>query len=387
VTSSLRLPTPSGPIAHTPSEPGTFPAPQAPFSVRKVFAAPHVTVDALADYTPGESLAVEWDATLGFRRHLYRYGLGVAEAMDTAERERGGLGWATTRELIRRSLELAAEVGGAVVCGVGTEQLDDPAPSLARIRDAYLEQLDHVQSLGGRAVIRASHALARIASTPEDYAAVYDPVLSAVEGKAIVHWIGAAFEPRFAGYWGSSEPSVALSRLVELAGRHAERLMGIKFSLLDVALEEQLRAALPEGVEVYTGDDHDYPDLILGRDGSHSQGLLGVFDPLAPIVSVALQALEDGREQEYLTTMRPTLPLARKMFEAPASRYRTGVVLIAYLSGHQDHFRMATGQEGFRSPQHLAELYRLADGLGLFPDPELAAERIRRVLAVSGWEA
>lgn len=369
---------------HTMREAAAFPMPSRPFALRRCFAAPHVVADARAEYTPGQTPPVDWDATIAFRRHLWSYGIGVAEAMDTSERGPGGLTWPQARELIRRSLEAGAEAGGAIVCGAGTEQLTEPRPSLSAIANAYSEQVEFIESHGGSAVIRASHALAAAARTPRDYLDTYGKVLSRATRPVIVHWLGTVFDPALAGYWGHHDLDEAAKIVLEFAHRHHDRLDGIKFSLLDADREERFRKELPAGVRVYTGDDYDYPRLLLGDGDSFSHGLLGVLDPIGPIASAALQALEAGDEAAYLTTMGSTVPLAVRMFEAPASSYKTGVVFLAYLSGHQSHFRMVSGREGMRSIRHLADLFVLADRLGLFPDPGLAAHRMRQVLALSG---
>lgn len=366
---------------HAPRE---FPLPAAPFTARRCYAAPHVVVDTTADYTPGETPPIDWEATIGFRMHLWRHGIGVAEAMDTSERGPGGLTWPQAQELIVRSLAAAGDAGGLIVCGAGTDQLTDPRPSLDDIADAYVEQLDFIEKHGGSAVIRASHALVRAAEATDDYVKVYERVLTRAQRPVIVHWLGTAFDPTLAGYWGSRDLDQAQRTVVQLAHRHASKLDGIKFSLLDAEREQRFREQLPSGVRVFTGDDYDYPSLLLGDGRTHSHGLLGVFDPIALVASVALQALEAGDEQSFLAELQSTVPLAVRMFEPPAASYKTGTVFLAYASGHQSHFRMVSGREGMRSLRHLCDLFVLADELGMFPDPELAAARMRGVLALSG---
>jgi Protein of unknown function (DUF993) len=370
--------------SHRLPDAATHPRPRAPFTRRTCLAAPHTVADALAEYTPGERPPVDWDATIAFRRHLWSHGIGVAEAMDTSERGPGGLTWPQARELMRRSVEAAREAGGLVMCGAGTEQLTAATPSLDDIADAYIEQVAYIEDLGSAAIIRASHALAAVARSPEDYASVYERVLRSAAEPVIVHWLGAVFDPSLTGYWGHTGTEDTLEAVVALAKANAGHLRGIKFSLLDAELEAELRRRLPAGVEVYTGDDYDYPSLILGDGVHHSQGLLGVLDPIAPVASAALQALDGGDEEGYLRLMGSTVPLAVRMFEAPAASYKTGTVFIAWLGGHQEHFRMVSGREGMRSILHLSDLYRLAGDLGLFPDPELAAHRMRSLLTVSG---
>src|SRR5207244_5260053 len=147
-----------------------------------------------------------------------------------------------------------------------------------------------------------------------------------------------------------------------------------------------MRRRLPAGVRLYTGDDCNYDRLILGDARGHSDALLGIFDAIAPAASAALQALDRDDMPAYRAALEPTVPLARHIFAAPTHAYKTGIVFLAYLNGHQAHFRMIGGAESWRSIPHLAELFRLADAAGLLGDPELAAVRMRRVLALAGVE-
>ena len=354
---------------HTLHEPVAYAKPSAAFTTRTMYAAPHVVVDARAEYTPGVLPPVDWDATIAFREHLWSYGIGVAEAMDTSERGPGGLSWPQAQELITRSLEAARATGGAVVCGAGTEQLPAGTPELTAVVDAYVEQVEFIEGLGGSAVVRASHALAQAARTTEDYLSAYGQVLSQASRPVIVHWLGTVFDPLLAGYWGKDDPVDAMSVVLDFAREHRTRLDGIKFSLLDAELEAEFRRAMPEDVRVYTGDDYDYPRLLLGDGQHHSHGLLGVLDPIAPVASVAMQALEAGDGAGFTRHLESTVPLAVRMFEPPASSYKTGVVLLAHLSGHQEHFRMVSGREGLRSVRHLSDLFVLADEARPVPRP------------------
>lgn len=384
VAPEVRIPTEGGSFAvHQMHEPVDYPRPAEPFKRRTAYAAPHVVADVLSEYTPGHVPPVDWESTLAFRQHLWSYGIGVAEAMDTSERGPGGLSWPQAQELIRRTLAAAPD-DALVVCGVGTEQLPAVVSDTQAVVDAYLEQLDYVESLGGEAVIRASHQLVSAAKDQDDYTEVYSRVLEHATRPAIIHWLGTVFDPSLQGYWGHDDVRGALEVVLALADSQRDRLKGVKFSLLDPELEIELRQRLPDGLHVFTGDDYDYPELILGDGETYSNGLLGVLDPLAPIASKAFQALDRGDDDEYLRTMRSTVPLAVKMFEPPAAMYKTGTVFLAYLSGHQDHFRMVSGREGMRSILHLVELFVLADELGLFPDPEISAHRMQLVLELSG---
>jgi hypothetical protein len=379
------LPTVSGgTVRHAMREPVEYPRHPAPFASRTVLAAAHVVADIRGDYTPGVAPPVDWEATIAFRRHLFSYGVGIAEAMDTTERGPGGLNWLQAKELIRLGVAAAHEAGAAVVAGAGTDQISSPTPSLDQIVDAYTEQLEYVQAQGSAAVLRVSHALARVARSADDYLSVYRDVLAKTDRPAIVHWLGTGFDPGMDGYWGHRDPRAAMDVVVEMARENVDHLAGVKFSLLDHELEKEFRRRLPHGVKVFTGDDYGYTDLLLGDGAHHSHGLLGVLDPIAPIASTAFAALDAGDTDGFSAAMNRSIPLAVKMFEPPADRYKVGCVFLAWLSGHQDHFRMVTGREGMRSLQHLTDLFVLTDELGMFPDPDLAAHRMRLLLATSG---
>ncbi|MGH8876363.1 MAG: dihydrodipicolinate synthase family protein [Stackebrandtia sp.] len=360
-------------------EPRVFPTP-GPLTSRTVYAAAHVVADPLADNGPGRPATLDWEATLDFRRHLWSQGLGVAEAMDTAQRGMG-LDWKTTRELIWRT---ASEADGAVLAaGVNTDQLPGPA-SLSEVAEAYIEQLLTVTSAGATPIIMCSRALAAVANGPEDYRTVYRQVLRRVDRPVILHWLGPMFDPGLSGYWGSSDLKLAAESLLTLIAEFFERIEGVKISLLDAEAEIAFRRELPASVRCYSGDDFNYPSLIAGDAHGHSDALLGIFDPLARYASAAATRLDAGDLEGFHAILDPTVPLARKVFEAPTFNYKTGVVFLAWLSGHQDHFRMVGGLESARSITHLSEVFRLADGIGLFPDPDLAAERMRALLKVAG---
>ncbi|MFB8167986.1 dihydrodipicolinate synthase family protein [Kitasatospora purpeofusca] len=367
---------------HRMSEPPRLPTATEPPAGRVVYAAAHVVADPLGDNAPGAPAAVDWDTTLAFRRHLWSLGLGVADAMDTAQRGMG-LDWPATRELITRSGAEARASGGLLACGAGTDQLAPGAHTLPTVTAAYEEQLDVVEAAGTRPILMASRALAAAARGPEDYLSVYGRIIGRAEQPVILHWLGEMFDPALAGYWGSTDLDAATATVLELIGEHADRIDGIKVSLLDADREVALRRALPAGVRLYTGDDFHYPELIRGDEHGHSDALLGVFDPIAPVAAAALHALDAGDLDRYDALFAPTLPLARHLFAAPTFHYKTGIVLLAWLAGHQDHFTMVGGAQSGRSVPHLVELFRLADAAGILPDPELAADRMRRYLAVA----
>jgi hypothetical protein len=362
----------------------SWPRPAGPIACRIAYAAAHVVGDPLADADPTTRAAIDWDATLAYRRHLWSYGLAVAEAMDTAQRGMG-LDWPASQELIRRSLAEARAAGGVIACGAGTDHL---APgggvTLDDVERAYAEQCAFVEGHGGRVILMASRALARAARTPDDYLRVYGAILRQIRQPVILHWLGDMFDPQLAGYWGSSDPAAAMELCLAVLHEHRAKIDGIKISLLDAEHEIAMRRRLPAGVRMYTGDDFSYDRLIAGDAHGFSHALLGIFDAIAPAASAALQALDAGDTAAFQAILAPTVPLSRHIFQAPTYSYKTGIVFLAYLNGHQRHFRMVGGKESARSVLHLAELYRLADAAGLIVDADLAAERMRRVLAVAG---
>ncbi|WP_182887986.1 dihydrodipicolinate synthase family protein [Microbispora sp. H10885] len=365
-------------------EPVAWAPPPSPPTSRVVYAAAHVVADPLADHAPGSRTALDWDATLRFRRHLWSYGLRVADAMDTAQRNMG-LDWTATTELIRRSAAEARGFGDPadlLACGAGTDHLPQAA-TLEEVVSGYLEQMETVQDAGARVVVMASRQLARLARGPEDYHKIYGRLLGQADRPVILHWLGEMFDPALAGYWGSRDLPAATEAFLALVHDHASRVDGVKVSLLDAEHEVRLRERLPDGVRLYTGDDFNYPELIAG--GSHA--LLGIFDPIAPAAAAALQALDAGDRERFETVLAPTVPLARKIFEPPTYHYKTGIVLLAWLAGHQDAFVMVNGAHSARSILHLAEVFRLADQAGLLPDPDLAAARMRHLLNTAGVAA
>ncbi|GAA2434592.1 dihydrodipicolinate synthase family protein [Streptomyces lavendulocolor] len=366
------------------TEPASFTAGGAPLASRTVFAAAHVVADPSADVSPDSPAAIDWDATLAFRRHLWAHGLGVAEAMDTAQRGMG-LDWPAAAELVRRSAAEAKAAGGRIAAGVGTDQLTGPT-DLAGVRDAYEEQLSFVESTGAQPVLMASRALAATAAGAEDYLAVYGHLLRQAAEPVVLHWLGPMFDPALEGYWGSADPDTATDVFLKVVAEHPDKVDGVKVSLLDAGREVDLRRRLPEGVRCYTGDDFHYPELIEGDEHGFSHALLGVFDPLGPLAAEAVRVLDTGDKEGFRALLDPTVALSRHLFSAPTRFYKTGVVFLAWLAGHQDHFTMVGGLQSARSLPHLAKAYEMADGLGLFPDPELAEARMKSLLSVYGAE-
>jgi hypothetical protein len=346
-----------------------------------------VVADPLAECDPWLDAPVDWEATLAYRRHLWRLGLGVAEAMDTAQRGMG-LDWKTSLELIRRSIEAAKSEGGAVVfSGAGTDHLPPGQHPVDAVIHAYEEQIAAIEKLGGRVIIMASRALAASARSPDDYGTVYDRILRQLSEPAIIHWLGDMFDPALAGYWGHGDLDAATEVALDVIARNAAKVEGIKVSLLDKERELLMRRRLPKGVRMYSGDDFNFAELIAGDEQGYSDALLGILDAIAPAASAALAALARGSRNEFHDMLAPTVPLSRHIFKAPTRFYKTGIVFMAYLNGHQKHFVMIGGQQSARSTLHLAELFRLADAAGLLIDPDLAARRMTTVLRTHGIDA
>jgi len=352
---------------------------------RVVYAAAHVVADPLADNDPWLTPAIDWERTLAFRHRLWDLGLGVAEAMDTAQRGMG-LGWPEARDLIRRALREAHGRDDALMaCGAGTDHLTPgPDVTIDTIIKAYEEQIETVEAEGGRIILMASRALAAVAKGPDDYIRVYDRILRQVKEPVIIHWLGEMFDPALEGYWGNGDHIKAMSTCLEVIEANAAKVDGIKISLLSKEKEVAMRRQLPKSVRMYTGDDFNYAELIAGDEEGHSDALLGIFDAIAPAASAAMEALGRQSNNEFFELLDPTVPLSRHIFKAPTRFYKTGVVFLAYLNGLQDHFAMVGGQQSTRSLTHLAELFRLADKARVLADPDLAVSRMKQVLAVHG---
>ena len=381
---AIRLPTPEGMQDFALSAPRDFPRATPPFP-RVALAAAHVVADPLAEQDPWLDAKLDWDRTIAFRKHLWSLGLGVAEAMDTAQRGMG-LDWAAAQQLIRLSLDAAKDVPGAVLAsGAGTDHLaPGPDVTVDDVIRAYEEQCAAIEAMGGRIILMASRALARAARGPDDYVRVYDRVLRQVREPVIIHWLGEMFDPALEGYWGHHDHMAAMEVALEVIAAHAGKVDGVKISLLDDRKEIAMRRRLPKGVRMYTGDDFNYAELIAGDAQGHSDALLGIFDPIAPAVGGALAALSRNDLPAFHDILAPTVPLSRHIFKAPTRFYKTGVVFMAWLNGHQDHFVMVGGQQSTRSLQHFSELFRLADRAGLLRDPEMAVARMRQMLALHG---
>ena len=367
--------------AYATRPPRMFPPAAPPFS-RVAFSAAHVVADARADGDPWLAPAIDWDRTVAYRQHLWSLGLGVAEAMDTAQRGMG-LDWPASLELIRRSLAAAPE-GALIACGAGTDHLPASGATVDDVIRAYEEQCEAIEALGGRIILMASRALAACAAGPDDYERVYGRILGGVRQPVILHWLGDMFDPALAGYWGHADIPAAMQTCLRVIEANVARVDGIKISLLDKHHEIAMRRRLPRGVRMYTGDDFSYAELIAGDEQGHSDALLGIFDAIAPAAAAALGSLGRNDLSTFHDILAPTVPLSRHIFRAPTRFYKTGVVFMAYLNGHQDHFVMVGGQQSARSLPHLSELFRLADGAGLLSDPERACTRMRAVLAVHG---
>lgn len=388
---SIQLPTPQG-LADYALRGQPLARPPAGLKFNRIaYSAAHVVADPLAAVDPWLTAAVDWDATIAYRQHLWSLGLGVAEAMDTAQRGMG-LDWPTSLELIRRSLDAARDHPGAFVAsGCGTDHLDiDSVRTVDDVIRGYEEQMAAIEKLGGKLIIMASRALARVAKSPADYERVYGRILSQAKQPVVLHWLGPMFDPALAGYWGSGDADAAMDTALAVIAAHPTKVDGIKISLLDKDKEIAMRRRLPAGVRMYTGDDFNYAELIAGdgwgSEPTHGQSdaLLGIFDAIAPAASAGLGALAQGDLTRFHAILGPTVPLSRHIFAAPTRFYKTGVVFMAWLNGHQKHFSMVGGQQSTRSLQHLAELFRLADAANVLEQPELAVQRMRTLLAVHG---
>lgn len=349
---------------------------------RRVFSAAHVVTNPFSDANPGTDAAIDWDATLAFRRHLHDLGLGIAEAMDTAQRGMG-LDWKGALELVRRTKSELPEA--LVYSGAGTDQLDPGnVRSLDDIDRAYATQLEAIQATGSDVILMASRALAAAAKSPKDYVSAYGKALAQCDRPVILHWLGDMFDPALAGYWGGNDFDTVMQTCLEVISKNVSKVDGIKISLLDKDKEIKMRRLLPPGVKMYTGDDFNYPELIAGDDTGYSHALLGIFDPLAGAAAFAMSRLASGDKQGFHETLDPTVPLARTIFRSPTQYYKTGVVFLAWLNGFQDHFVMLNGHQAMRPLPYLSEVFRLADQCGVLRDPDLAVHRFKQLLAIYG---
>ncbi|MDH6182138.1 hypothetical protein M2152_002320 [Microbacteriaceae bacterium SG_E_30_P1] len=342
---------------------------------RVAYAAAHVVPRQTADNTPSRAADIDWDSTLAFRHHVWSWGLGVADAMDTAQRNMG-LDWAACTELIRRSAAEAHSVGGALVVGVNTDHIDEQSISLDDVIAGYLTQLEVAEDAGAGVVLMASRHLARAAESGADYERVYSEVLARAGAPVVLHWLGEAFDAQLAGYFGES-PSDTVIRIIESS---IDRVAGIKMSLLDADAEVALRVRLPEKVRMFTGDDFSFVELI----ESGSDALLGAFAAVAPNAAAAIRALDVGDAESFRAILEPTQTLSRQVFAAPTQYYKTGVAFLSWLNGHQPSFQMVGGLHSARSIPHLNEIVRLANEARALERPELAAARWNAYLAVNG---
>jgi hypothetical protein len=388
-TPSVRLPRRDGRCTdHRLAPPREWPLPERPLSSRCAYAAAHVVPRVLGENTPGAPADVDWDATLAYRHRIWSYGLGVADAMDTAQRGMG-LGWSQAAELVRRSAAEARTVGGQIACGAGTDHLDlaglpSGRAGLRAVLAAYREQMEVVADSGATVIVMASRALAAVARSADDYAEVYGTLLDETDSPVILHWLGSMFDPALAGYWGSDRVETATETFLEVLRARPEKVAGVKVSLLDAEHERRLRRSLPAGVRLYTGDDFNYPELVVGDESGYSHALLGIFAAIYPAASAALQALDRDDRSTARSILDSTQDLGRLIFEAPTYHYKTGIAFLSWLNGHQPGFVMAGGLHAGRSVTHLSQVFRLADQAGLLHDPDLAAGRMRQFLAVHG---
>ena len=389
--STLRLLRTTGETADVAlNDSGAYRRSTTPLQSRVAYAAAHVVPKVHADNTPGQPADIDWDATLAFRRNVYSWGLGVADAMDTAQRNMG-LDAAATRELIARSAEVAREEGGSVVVGVNTDHVAESHISLDQVIAAYLEQLHFTEEQGAGPVLMASRHLARVATDADDYRRVYREVLSRATVPVVLHWLGTAFDPELAGYFGAEDWQTASAVLLDVIEENPGKVAGVKMSLLNAESEVSVRERLPEGVRMFTGDDFNYVSLIGGADvtggGGHSDALLGAFAAITPVASAAIQALDAGDPEAYLRILGPTEELSRQVFAAPTFYYKTGVAFLAWLNGHQPAFQMVGGLHSARSLPHLSRIVELANASLALEQPDLARERWHGMLRLNGVDA
>ena len=382
---AIKMVRPDGSVYnYTPIREPLMPAARKSFATRVAFAAAHVVLDPLKTAEPLTHPVVDWESTLAYREYLWSLGFGVAEAMDTAQRGMG-LNWPLALELIQRSTAAAKARGAVVACGSGTDHLAPGSHiTLQDVTNAYLQQCEAIEVVGGRIILMASRALAAVARHADDYASVYATILRQIRQPAILHWLGPMFDPALQGYWGGDTIAAAMENCLAVILAHKEKIDGIKISLLDAELEISMRRNLPAGVRMYTGDDFNYDRLILGDEKGHSNALLGIFDAIAPAASLALAALDANDLPRYHQLLEPTVPLSRHIFVSPTQHYKAGVVFLAFLNGFQSHFHMLGGLESARSTAHLCELFVLADKAGVLRNPELATERMRNFLLLAG---
>jgi len=381
---TVRLPTSDGGVEpYELGPPAQWEPLAAPSTSRTVYAAAHVVADPDGAHGPHEPSRIDWDATIAYRHHLWDLGLGVADAMDTAQRN-GGLDWPATRELIRRSGAEARGRGAAIVCGVGTDHLPADVAGLDAIVRGYEEQLAVVSDAGATPVIMASRQLARLATSAAQYEEVYGRVIAAADRPVILHWLGEAFDQHLRGYWGDLDLDLAMETVLGILASAGPQVDGIKVSVLQLEREVTMRRRLTGEQRMYCGDDFHYPELIAGDDRGHSHALLGILDAIAPLASTALAALDRDDHRRFRSLLDASVGLSRHLFEAPTQYYKTGITFLAWLAGYQEAFMMVGGVANARSLLHLAEALRLADDLGLFPDPELAAARAGAFFMVGG---
>jgi hypothetical protein len=386
----LNLPTYSGTIEPylITGEPLEIRAPRVPLT-RTAFAAAHVVSDPLKERSPWDTRpAVDWDATLGFRVGLWDQGLGLAEAMDTAQRGMG-VDWLTAKELIERTMAAAKAhpMKPRVACGAGTDHVP-----IADLRDAdaiiaaYETQMTAIEAAGGQLILMASRAFTAIEADEALYRKVYRRLIGQAQGRVILHWLGDMFDPALQGYWGSADVGRATEFVLSLIEENSRKVDGIKISLLNEAHEVAFRARLPQGVRLYTGDDFNYAPLIEGDGKYHSHALLGIFAAIAPAASQALEALALGDTEAFRALLAPTVPLSREIFKAPTRYYKAGIAFLSWLNGWQSHFIMPAGFQSSREIAHYAEVFRLADQARLLAKPDLAEQRMHTLLALHGIE-
>jgi len=356
---------------------------------RTAFAAAHVVSDPLSERDPWQGRpSIDWESTLRFRHYLWDQGLHLAEAMDTAQRGMG-VDWETAKELINKTMADAKThpLKPRVACGAGTDQYPiDQLTSEDKIIAAYSEQMEAIEAAGGQIIIMASRAMTAFGTGPDFYMRIYSKLIEQSAEPVILHWLGDMFDPALKGYWGSSSLDDATHSVLNIIASHSGKVDGIKVSLLKQQHEEGIRARLPEGVLMYTGDDYNYVNLIKGDGSQYSHALLGIFAAISPAAAQGLEALAIGDTDLFDTLLEPTIPLSREIFKSPTQYYKAGIAFLSWLNGMQRHFIMPAGFQSSREITHFAEVFRLADKARLLEDPDLAQHRMGRLLELHGIE-
>ncbi|MFM1873145.1 MAG: hypothetical protein RL398_2567 [Planctomycetota bacterium] len=320
--------------------------------------------DEIAEY-------VDWPATMRLRRALDGYGMGIAEAMDTAQRF--FLGWPAAKRLIAECGALRLPNG--FCAGAGVDQLA-AVRGKSDLVDAVVEQCAFIRAQGGIPVLLPMPWLTANGATADDYVEVYGAIIRQVQGPVFVHWLGEMFLPSLRGYF----PGDSFSRVMAI---DPAVVRGCKISLLDADLEVRIRRELlPREQIVLTGDDFHFGAMLRGdaapptkstrigdREvalGDFSHALLGILDAIARPTQLALGELQRGDVAAFDRRMTACEALGVHVFGAPTQHYKAGLAFLAWLNGLQDTFMLVNREERARDKAHYlrcAELARAADAV------------------------